>query len=176
MSVLRFSTNTDKAYNPLDEMEDLLDASEYTYARDTENRLSFECESKHSKYSVILEWHTEFTAIRCSIIMCDTQKTDRVILDMAVENANQAAWHGFFIIDGVGNTVFKTLISVKDEDPVSAISMIEDKIDNGIEDMDRIFISMGISKSQNDSDGLFADDDWNIENLALMFSDVKGNA
>ena len=54
--------------------------------------------------------------------------------------------------------------------------MIEDKIDNGIEDMDRIFISLEMGKSTNNEGSLFVDDEWNIENLALMFSDIKGNA
>jgi len=176
MSALRLSSHNGESYNPLDEMEDLLDGSDYSYNRDTENRLSFECESKQSRYAVVLEWHPEFTAIRCSIIMSETQKMERAIVDIAVENANQAAWHGFFIVDGVGNIIFKTLISVKDEDLLSAIKMLEDKIDNGIEDMDRIYISLGIGKASVEDGNLFADDEWNIENLALMFSDVKGNA
>lgn len=162
--------------NPLDEFEELLEASPYEFNRINKNRLHFECAGKQGEYSVMLEWNTDMLALKCSLIIDNTQKISRDILDSAVMQSNEMAWHGFFIIDGVGNSVFKCLLNLSDVTNEKMLFTIEDAIDNAIAEADRFCISLALSKN-DDSQKLFPEnDEWDVENLTLMFSDMKGTA
>lgn len=174
MSVIPFPTES--KYNPLDDMEDLLESSAYDFTRNTQNRLSFLCESKQSRYTIMLEWHEEFSAVRCSVVMEDAQDVCAQTVELAMEKANETAWHGFYIRDGVGNVAFKSLVKLPDDCPITSITAIEDSIDRGIEEMDRLYVSLSLGRDSVDGDTMFPDDEWKVENLALMFSDPKGNA
>lgn len=179
MGVSKLSTMTlDKdPFNPLDEMEDLLDASDYVFDRETHNRLSFTCDTKLSSYMMVLEWHAEFEAIRFSIVMREGKDLNRDHVNLALEKANAVAWHGFFVVDGVGHIIFKSLVSMKDhDDSIEFIEALENKIDHGIEEVERLSISLGLHEI-NHSDDLFdLSNEDSVENLLLMFSDPKGNA
>lgn len=161
--------------NPLDEFEELLEASPYDYSRINKNRLHFECAGKQGEYSVMLEWNADMMALKCSLIIDNTQKIARDVLDNAVAQANEVAWHGFFIIDGVGNSVFKCILNLIDIQNEKMLFVIEDSIDNAIAEADRFCISLALS-NDNASQKLFPDNDWDVENLTLMFSDMKGSA
>ena len=174
MSVVPFPQKNDK--NPLNDMEDLLEASGYSHNRESETRLSFMCESRQTCYTIILEWHTEFDAVKCTVILQDCKDMNREIIEVALEKSNQAAWHGFFMIDGVGNISFKTIVKKTEECPIATMATIEDTIDKAIEEVDRIYITLCVDHNDDNSDGMFPDDEWKIENLTLMFSEPKGNA
>ena len=178
MSVVPFPPA--KPYNPLDDMEELLDSSQYDYERQTHSRLSFLCESRETCYTLYLEWHEEYQAVRCSVVLLDESSinlSDEMI-EKAIETANHTAWHGFFMQDGVGNIVFKALTKIRIDSHLQAIEMMEDVIDRSIEEMDRLYVSLSLSRDGvGQADTLFPDDqDYRIENLALMFSEPKGNA
>ena len=175
MSVIAFPTADQ--YNPLDDMEDLLESSAYDYKRETESRLQFLCESKQSRYTIILEWHFEFNAVRCSVVMEDARTLSDVFIETMLEKANESAWHGFYIRDGVGNISFKSLVKMIDDCPVKSITAMEDCIDRGIEEVDRLYLSLALDKHKQDQDAsMFPEEEWKVENLALIFSDPKGNA
>jgi hypothetical protein len=161
--------------NPLDEFEELLEASPYEFQRINDNRLHFECTGKQGEYSVILEWNADMMAMKCSLIIGHTQKIARDILETAVITSNESAWHGFFTIDGVGNSVFKSLAHMADIHQDKMVFALEDVIDNAIAEADRFCISLALS-NDNESQKLFPDNDWDVENLTLMFSDMKGSA
>lgn len=167
----------DNFFNPLDEMEGLLEASGYSFNRDTPNRLSFLCDTKISCYSMVLEWHGEHEAMRISIIIQDTKKIDREKLDISIEKANTLAWHGFFVCDGVGNTIFKSLVPLKDQDDSLAfMTSLEDKIDRGLDEADRLYMSLNLDQSHKLSSLFDAQEEWHDENMILFYSDIKGNA
>ena len=176
MSVVQFPSSSDitRRENPLNDMEDLLESSGYSHNRETENRLTFLCESKQSCYTVILEWHVEFEAVKLSVILQDCKDLDESIIQQALETANQSAWHGFFMRDGVGNIAFKSIVKLVDDCPIASMGLIENAVDKGIEEADRLYIALSLDSADNDS--MFTDEEWEVENLALMFSDPQGNA
>jgi hypothetical protein len=164
-------------FNPLDDMEDLLGASNYKFDRETYNRLSFTCDTNLSSYLMVLEWHADHESIRFSIVMRDARHIDREQMDLALEKANAVAWHGFFVMDGVGHVIFKSLVPMKDhDDNLAFIEALENKIDHGIEEVERLGISLNLHESESSEDLFGVDNDEKVENLILMFSDTKGNA
>ena len=85
---------------------------------------------------------------------------------------NESAWHGFFMIDGVGNSVFKTLISMSGVAHERSMFAIEESIDHAVADADRLCIALALSNDESHHD-LF---DHDADELDLLFSDIKGNA
>lgn len=174
MTELAFAHKIAQRTNPLNDMEDLLEASGYSHNRDTDTRLSFMCQGKQSNYTVVLEWHLEYEAVKLSVLIDDYKSVDDQIVETAINTANKAAWHGFFMRDGAGNIAFKSIIKLVDEGDLESLSLIEDSIDKGIEEADRL--SLVLSLNKEDTHSLFDDEEWKVENLVLMFSDTKGNA
>lgn len=174
MTVVKFPSSSSRRENPLNDMEDLLESSGYSHNRERDNRLTFLCESKQSCYTVVLEWHVEFEAVKLSVILQDYKDIDESLIQRAIETANQTAWHGFFMRDGVGNIAFKSIVKLTEDCPIACLSLIENAIDKGIDEADRLYIGLSLDKLDNDS--MFSDEEWKVENLALMFSDPQGNA
>lgn len=170
-----YRTPINSKYNPLDDLEELLEASLYEYHRETKTRLQFVCGGKQGDYDFILEWNSNYNAIKCSVIIKATKKTPRDMLEKAINLANDVAWKGFFVMDGVGNSVFRSLVKLDDKTPSKILILVEDAIDNAISEADRFCISLALS-NDNEYQELFPDEDWSLDNLTLMFSDVKGNA
>jgi hypothetical protein len=171
------SMTLDILKNPLDVIEDMLEASDYAHNRESKTRLHFSCEGKQGGYDIALDWNVEFKAVKLSGIIKATQNIHRDVLDTAVELANETAWNGFFMVDGAGNSLFKTIIEIGDKTPAQTLMSIEDVIDKAISEMDRFCVSLALSDSDLSYQDLFSDDeDWSIDNLNLMFSDIKGNA
>lgn len=175
MTILRFPATMDH-HNPLNDMEDLLESAGYEHTRESDNRLRFLCESKYSCYAIILEWHVEYDAVRCSVVMHDCTKIDDSVAETAIDSANAGAWHGFFMRDGVGHIAFKTIVKLSEDCPIACMGMIEDAIDRAIEEADRLYMALSLDTMRDTHETMFPDDDWRVENLTLMFSDPKGNA
>ncbi len=161
--------------SPLDLLEDLLEASHYDFDRVSRTRLEFACSGKQGDYSMVLEWNVDMRVVKSSLIISGTQKTDKNQLNKAVEALNETSWHGFFMIDGVGNSVFKTLINLEDQNQELSIFTIEDMIDKAVHEADRLCITLALGNKDSHID-LFNDNDYEFENLELLFSDTKGNA
>lgn len=162
--------------NPLDDMEDMLLAANYDCQRVTKNRLSFLCEGKQGRYTLYLEWHDDYKAIRCSVIM-DGYRSLFVragAMDEAIEKANESAWHGFFTKDGVGHIVFKSVTRIPDCQ-VKAFEIIETLIDRSMEEADRLSVSLSATKASANDD-LFAQNMSQEENLMLALTEPKGHA
>jgi hypothetical protein len=175
MSVVTFPET--RRYNPLDDMEDLLEASGYSHNRETDSRLSFMCESKEGCYTIVLEWHIEFEAVKVSIISENCKEIDETLIDAAIEAANKTAWHGFFVRDGVLNIAFKSIVKFSEDCPMARLSAIEDMVDRGLDESDRLSAALPHTQTNKDfGQSLFEDEGWKVENLALMFSETKGNA
>lgn len=172
MNVVPFSKNDNDDFNPLDQFEDLIEASGYDYDRATLTRLHFNCSGKHGDYSVMLEWNEDVDVVKCSLIVNATQKTPSDKLESAVMTINESAWHGFFMIDGVGNSVFKILIPMIGIAHERSMFAIEESIDNAVHDADRLCIALALSNDESHLD-LFNHDE---NELDLLFSDIKGNA
>lgn len=162
-------------FNPLDDFEDMIEASGYDYDRATRSRLHFNCSGKQGDYAMMLEWNADVEVIKCSLIIEATQKTDSELLQSAIAQSNETAWHGFFLVDGVGNSIFKSLIPLSDASEEKAMFIIEEGIDSAMKEADRFCVSLALSHNKS-SDDLFSQDDYDLENLTLMFSDTKGNA
>lgn len=161
--------------NPLDLFEDLLEVSSYDYQREGRARLSFSCLGKGGDYYITLEWNEEVKAMRCSLILTTTKNLDTEKLNLQIALLNEGLWDGYFMIDGVGNSVFKTMKDVSSTAPNHMLCDIEEMIDRAVEEMDRLAIILNINPSSNtdlfDSD--FKDED---ETLSLLLRDPAGNA
>lgn len=169
----------DLTENPLDAMEEMLLAANYDCQRVTKNRLSFLCEGKQGRYTLYLEWHEEYNAVRCSVIM-DGYRSLFVkagTMDETIEKANETAWHGFFTKDGVGHIVFKSVARLS-ECPVKSFELIETLIDRSMEETDRLSVLLNASKHSYgvDNNDLFAHHTTQEENLMLALTEPKGNA
>ena len=163
-------------YNPLNEFEDLLESSGYEYQRPSKTRLHFTCDGKQGKYEIMLELNEESKVIKASLVIVSTKSIPRESLEKYIAQANEATWHGFFMLDGVGNTLYKSLVQYKGLGTSDIIETLELGIDNIIKEADRFSVSLALS-NDNDMPTLFQnDDDWTLENLTLMFSEIKGNA
>lgn len=165
--------------NPLDAMEEMLLAADYDCRRMSKTRLSFGCEGKQGRYTLFLEWHEEFNAVRCSVIM-DGYRSLFVkagTMDETIEKANETAWHGFFTKDGVGHIVFKSVVRLTDC-PVKSFEIIETIIDRSLEETDRLSVLLNASKYQygQNSNDLFSPAQTQEENLMLALTEPKGNA
>lgn len=175
MAVIALDNYNESDFNPLDDFEDLIELSGYDYDRATISRLHFNCSGKHGDYAIMLEWNADAHIIKCSLVIGATQKTNSQTLNDTIIRANELAWHGFFMVDGVGNSIFKSLFSLSDTDHDKSMFVIEEGIDAAMNEADRFCVSLALSN--NDShDNLFSDDNQDLENLSLMFSDIKGNA
>jgi len=164
-------------FNPLDDFEELIEASGYDYERATLSRLHFNCSGKHGDYNIMLEWNGDVDVIKCSLIIIATQNTDTVKLNEAIMKANESAWHGFFLIDGVGNSVFKNLVSIEVDNQNRSIFIIEESIDNAISEADRLCLSLALSGDKDNNDDLFSNhSETDLDKIELLFSDIKGNA
>ena len=164
------------APNPLDMLEELLEASDYNFHRETKSRLQFLCAGKQGDYEFVMEWNAEFQAIKCTVIVTATKNTERDILDTAVLLANETAWQGFFMIDGVGNSLYKSILKLDSQSDAQLLLNVEQAIDHAIIECDRFCISLALSDNDNYQDLFDEEGDWSVENLSLMFSDTKGNA
>jgi len=173
--IIPIRKDAEENQNPLDNLEDILEASGYVYERIGMNRLHFSCSGKQSGYDIMLERNNDANIIKLTLVMASTKSIDRNHLDNAVFHANESAWHGFFMVDGVGNSIFKTFIQCDELSPEVTLFLIEDMIDKATGEADRFYISLSLS-SNDQSDNLFPVDSDEIENLNLMFSDIKGNA
>lgn len=165
-----------EATNPLDTLEELLEASSYEFTRETKSRLHFNCGGKQGDYDFVLEWNDDHHALKSTVIIKATQNSDREILEAAVALANETAWHGFFIVDGVGNSLFKSILQLKGLGEGKVLMMVEDAIDRSIAEADRLCLSLAISDMDDAHQGLFENEDMSLDNLTLMFSETKGSA
>jgi hypothetical protein len=174
---LNFSLKDMSGDNPLNVFEDVLESSGYEYDRLGQSRLHFQCDGKQGSYSINLEWNDDAHIIKCLIITTDTANLPRDYLKDCAERMNESAWHGFFDIDGVGNTIFRSLIPYMHEQGEDILDKIEAGIDNALKETDRFIISLSISENAKAPD-LFSNEDNAdaLETLALMFSETKGNA
>jgi len=171
IGVACYSTGMEK-FNPLDDFENLIEASTYDYDRINKFRLHFECSGKQGTYLVILEWNDDVNIMKCSLVIDTRMILDSDIIEKSLLNANESAWHGFFILDGVGNTIYKMLIDLSNDTHEKSMFMIEDSIDKAVLEADRFSISCALTHNKN----LFPDEVDELETLNLMFSDVKGSA
>ena len=163
-------------YNPLNEFEDLLESSGYDYQRVTKTRLHFTCDGKQGCYDIALEWNEEAKVVKISLIITATRSIPRECMERCIAQTNESAWHGFFLLDGVGNTVFKVLVQYADLQQNEIIEAMETGIDSAIREADRFSVSLALT-DKKDVPSLFQnDDEWTLENLTLMFSETKGNA
>jgi len=165
--------------NPLDAVEEVLLAADYDCQRLTKNRLSFLCEGKQGCYTLYLEWHKDYNAVRCSVIM-DGYRSLFVktgMMDDVLERANETAWHGFFTKDGVGHIVFKSVVRLSGC-PVTSFELIETLIDNSMEEADRLSVLLNASRRDHhsDHDDLFTHQMTQEENLVLALVEPKGTA
>jgi hypothetical protein len=166
----------DNITNPLDSLEDVLEASGYSYDRIGADRLHFGCNGKQANYTVMLERHPDNDIIKLTLIMVDTKNIDRDKLDRIVLQVNESAWNGFFMIDGVGNSIFKSFIQCDELSSDVSLFLIEEAIDKSMKEADRFYIMLAINHTKDKSDTLFPVSDNDVDNLDLLFSDIKGNA
>lgn len=166
---------TAEPQNPLNVLEDILEAAGYEFDRVSISRLQFTCSGKQGDYQMVLEWNDDMQVIKSSMIINSTQNIDRDQLMRSIEALNETSWHGFFIVDGVGNSIFKSLVNVEGKADDMSVFSIEDMIDKAVIEADRLCITLALSDSETHFD-LFGQDEPNVENLELLFSDTKGNA
>lgn len=165
-----------KIYNPLDNFEDLLEVSSYEFDRIGRDRIHFSCSGKQGDYKIMLEWNADVGAIKLNLIISSTQSCDLDRLEKTASVINEGAWHGFFMIDGVGNSIFKTILKIETTSPEKTLYDMENSLDNAILEADRFSLMMSLTQD-NQSQNLFTiEDDNEIETLNLMFSNTKGNA
>lgn len=162
--------------NPLDILDDLLEASDYSFTRETKTRLHFTCGGKQGEYDFVLEWNADHNALKSTVIIKATQNSERDILETAIALANETAWRGFFMTDGVGNSLFKSILQLEGSGDGKILMMVEDSIDHAIAEVDRFCISLAITDMEDSDQDLFDNEDWSLENLTLMFSETKGSA
>ena len=178
MSVVTQFPQSEGQYNPLDEFEELLEASPYDFERPTDNRLHFQCAGKQGDYTIMLEWNEDVRVVKSVLVIESTRKLSTPLLEQAIQTANEGAWHGFFAMDGVGHTVFKCLIKLNLANAEEYIFALEDSIDAAIREADRFSLSLSLPKNDANAVDLFAQDEnkASLENLDLMFSEPQGNA
>jgi hypothetical protein len=165
-----------KTYNPLDNFEELLEVSSYDYDRVSRDRLHFSCSGKQGDYKIMLEWNADVSAIKLNLVISSTQSCDLDRLEKTASVINEGAWYGFFMIDGVGNSIFKAILKVEAVSPEKTLYEMENSLDNSILEADRFSLMMSLTQD-NQSQNLFTiEDDNEIETLNLMFSNTKGNA
>jgi hypothetical protein len=174
MSVVKSLFKSFTPVNPLNAFEELLEASPYEYSRPSNSRLHFECAGKQGDYTVMLEWNEQAAIIKSLLIIEATKSVSDEILNKAIATANESTWHGFFSLDGVGHTVFKSLIKMESLTEEDSVYQLEDSIDEAIKEADRFSVSLALSKNQEMD--LFQSGDITLENMTLMFADVKGHA
>ena len=173
MSVVHIKKQVE-ADSPLDIFEDLLEGSQYAFERQSRTRLCFECGGKCGSYGIILEWNAEMRAMRVHIVMTQTRSYDRDRLMVHIETANDHLWRGYFAVDGVGHTIFKTVKEIASYGDTAIIQDIESILDDSLAEVDRLWTILGLG--HQDSDDLFGDTEWDVENLSLLLSDPKGSA
>jgi hypothetical protein len=173
MSVVQIKSQKHNT-NPLDIFEDLLEASQHSFERQNRYRLSFDCSGKRGDYNIVLEWNEDMRALRIHVVVPQTQNRDQQVLLEHIEKANEGLWKGYFAVDGVGNTIFKNVIELASYGDSAIIQDIETLMDNSLEEVDRLWVILGLSDKK--SDDLFAETHWDVENLSLLLSDPKGSA
>ncbi len=160
--------------NPLDEFEDLLEASNYAFERQGQTRLTFSCTGKGGAYLIVVEWNEDAHAVRCSLIMTATQGVDVDRIMTHISTLNDVVWNGYFITDGVGNTIFKIVKELPEGDAIQLFE-IEDTIDTAVNEMDRFAVA--IECEANDTDSLFSTDtDDQDQDLLLLLTHTLGSA
>ncbi len=161
--------------NPLDQFEEVLEASNYTFDRLGENRIHFKCHGNQSDYTVMLDRNADANIVKLGLVIAQTQSCDKSKLDHVIMQANESAWHGFFMVDGVGNTIFKALIQCDELSMEVSLFLIQDMIDQAMKEADRFYITLAIT-NDNGVASLFQNEDHDVDRLNLLFSDIKGNA
>lgn len=164
------------AHNPLNDFEDLLESSGYDYDRVTKTRLQFDCDGKQGAYGIVLEWNEDAKIIKLSLVIDATRDLPGEQLERCIEQTNESSWHGFFMADGVGNSIFKGLVKYNGHSHDEIMEAIETIIDQAIREADRFSITLALSNEKNVPSLFQKDNDISIETMTLMFSDIKGNA
>lgn len=164
------------AYNPLNDFEDLLESSGYDYERVTKSRLQFDCDGKQGAYGIVLEWNEDARIIKVSLLIEATRTLPRDYVEPCIVKTNELAWHGFFMLDGVGNSIFKGFVKYGGQSHDEMLESLENMIDNAIKEADRFSITLALTDEKNIPSLFKQDEDISIETMTLMFSETKGNA
>lgn len=99
-AVIEFSPTTLNVYNPLDSVEDLLIANDWSYERLTNEELFIKMAGEYAEYDIVLQWLEPYGALKVCCRMKQQLPDNKVGEAILVSNEiNHDLWTGHFSLD-----------------------------------------------------------------------------
>lgn len=165
--------------NPIDELEDVIEAAGYDFNREGNYRIRFLCAGDQDSYDSVIEWNADAGIFKLSAFLTATKKRDDDAVTHAIDFMNETSWTGIFGLDGVGNTIFRMLVSHEQAgDHAPDLEWLEDHINVMIREVDKFLILLSLSSDTVAAADpmMFADEVNSVETLDLLFMQPKGTA
>ncbi len=134
------SLETERAHNPLDVLEQILGANEWTHERASDSEMAAEAPGKWCDYGLWFSWSADISAMHfsCAFDM-KVPASRRGPLFELLALANEKLWIGHFGIDADdGVPVFRHAVLLRGAAGASAESL-EDMVDIAISECERFF-------------------------------------
>lgn len=127
--------------NPLDSVEEILCANDWTFDRMNEDELRVQVSGKACEYSLYFSWHENMSAIQ---FLCDIDVSfTKAGLDMAAKTLsaiNTSMWLGHFDIDDENrNPRFRHTSLLRGMTYTSGADHIEDLMDIALKECERFY-------------------------------------
>ncbi|PZQ43878.1 MAG: hypothetical protein DI551_11245 [Micavibrio aeruginosavorus] len=145
--------------NPLDSVEDILHANEWTFDRMTEDELTVQITGKMGEYTLQFHWQEEYSAMRFSCLFDLDIKLEA--LDEAAKtmtSINSGLWLGHFDMHEKSQTpCFRHTTLFRGQTHTSGAEHIEDLVDIALAECERFYpvfdlLSRGLPSSMADMD------------------------
>lgn len=146
----------DDVSNPLDSVEELLNAQDWSFSRQTADELSVQVGGRRGQYRMTFIWQEEYSAMQffCELDV-SVPRTNRALAARAVQDINAKLWLGHFTISAeAGVPSFRHTSLFRGWTHTSGAEHVEDLVDIAIAECDRhynVFSMLGCTAGTDES-------------------------
>ena len=128
-------------HNPIDNVEEVLNAHNWTFSRPTNEELMLEVQGKYGKYNLFFIWQEEFNALQFGChydITVSPENMDNA--HSALLSMNEHLWMGHFDLPNETRTpIFRYTCMLRAASMSGASEMIEDIVDAALMQCERYY-------------------------------------
>lgn len=143
--------------NPLDCIEEVLSANDWSFSRVAEDELALTVNGEQGLYSLFFTWHTSENALQ---FICDfdlpIDSARHTQLIKLINDANKSLWLGHFELPDAGQSPrFRYTGLFRDQSFATGMDQMKDLMDWGLQACEKYFpvfkmLSMDLAPSQSD--------------------------
>lgn len=143
--------------NPLDSVEEILCANDWTFDRMTEDELTVQVSGKMGEYKLFFHWQEQYSAMQfvCQFD-CDVKRDAMDLASKTMTAINSTLWLGHFDFrEGTEIPCFRHTTLFRGQTHTSGAEHLEDLVDIALAECERFYpvfdlLSRGIPANDND--------------------------